>query len=502
MRSWTTTLILTVLMAFTAPALALEVGAPDPADVRAELQRRLDADFSGGLLRVVSVDRVRSYTQHVSGDRRERMLVYFDAELKFLRTHQLSNWDSLNVGSLLWVLGATPGGIEGVDPEGNKRGDRLQVACTLSYAAEDDAWAPVTHAGASQAATPEPEVEPEEPAVPYREAQLERLAYLADQLERSEDDAAVQQLQCQLDQVIADGEAMLAKEKGLMSLATGLPGGEYNALGQGLRDAMNADTPRVVALCTRGSAVNLEMVADGRAEAALAQNDLAYMAHLGQGLFDGREPMGDLRALCSVFPEAIQVIVHTDADIAGVVDLAGKVVDLGPADSGTRVNAEQLLAASGLSLGDLAGEQGRSAADALDDLVAGEVAAVFVTGVYPYTEVSAQAARADLRLLSLTEEQVNQMWQDAPFMLPITIPAHTYPGQGEDVRTVGMTALLVAREDLPADAVGELLHGMFAHPELLAKHTAQAWLISHASADRGLSIPLHPAAREHLEKGE
>jgi TRAP transporter TAXI family solute receptor len=501
MTSRSTVLVVLTLIAVAWNATALEVGAPDPADLRQELQQRLDADFSGGLMRVVTVDRVRSYTQHVSGDKRERMLVYFDAELKFLRTHQLSEWDGLNVGSLLWVLGAQPGGIQGVNPAGNKRGDRLAVACTVSYAEQDGAWVPVSHAGATQAATPEP-VEQDEPVVPAREAQLQRLAWLADELERSEDDTAIQHLQCRIDQVIADGEAMLAKEKGLMALATGLPGGEYHALGQGIRDAMNADTPRVVALCTAGSAANLEMVADGRAEAALAQNDLAYMAHHGQGLFEGQAPMAELRALCSVFPEAIQIVTREDAGIAGVADLRGRAVDLGPLDSGTRVNAEQLLAAAGVAEADLGDVQGRSAADALADLVAGEVDAVFVTGVYPYTEISAHAARAALALVPLTEAEVNQMWQDAPFMLPITIPAHTYPGQGEAVRTAGVTALLVAREDLPDDQVGELLHGLFGHGELLARHTAQAWLISRASADRGLSIPVHPAARKHLEEPE
>ena len=179
--------------------------------------------------------------------------------------------------------------------------------------------------------------------------------------------------------------------------------------------------------------------------------------------------------------------------------LASLLPDLGPSESGTRFNAAQLLESAGVQVGDLSLVQGKVVGDALDDLVAGRVDAVFVTGVYPFFEIAAHAARTPLKLVPLTEEEVGQLWQEAAFMMPITIPAHTYPGQTEPVRTAGVTALLVTDEQMPDEAVEQILDALLHQGEALSQHSVQAYFISAATADRGLSIPLHPAARRFLD---
>jgi TRAP-type uncharacterized transport system substrate-binding protein len=64
---------------------------------------------------------------------------------------------------------------------------------------------------------------------------------------------------------------------------------------------------------------------------------------------------------------------------------------------------------------------------------------------------------------------------------------------------VGVTALLVVREDLSDDVVTTLMDALLAHGDALFPHSALAYFISTETADRGLSIPLHPAARAYLE---
>ena len=211
--------------------------------------------------------------------------------------------------------------------------------------------------------------------------------------------------------------------------------------------------------------------------------------------------MESLRALCAVYPEAIQLVVRASSEIDSVTDLEGRRVDLGPKASGTRVNAEQVMDSAGIAPDAIAHVQGKQVGEALDDLVEGEVDAVFVTGVYPFPEIAAHAAITPMRVVSLDKALVAQLWQDAPFMIPITIPAQTYPGQRDAVATAGVTALLIAREDLPDEDVTQLLDALLGQGDTLARHSAQAYFISRATADRGISIPLHPAAKAYL-KGE
>ena len=488
--------VLFVSLLFVLPALALEAGSPDAAELRGLVQSRLDSDFSKGLLRVVNVEQVRSFTQHVAGDDRERMMVFFEVELKFTRSYDLSDWDALSAGSLVWMLGTTPDGIQGISADGNRRGDLLQVAATMSFARQGEGWTPV---GADARASNEPAAE--EPVVqePQGPRQLERVADLIERSRQPGMESEAQQLSRDLDHVIAMSESRAAHGQGLLRLATGSETGEYHALGSGLVEQLNAGTETFHVVPTGGSAANCSMVSQGQAEAALTQNDIAYMAYQGSGLFLGEMKMTNLRAVCSVFPEAIQIVTLADSDITTVADLAGRAVDLGPDASGTRFNAAQLLESVGVQMGDLGRVQGKVVGDALDDLAAGDVDAVFVTGVYPFFEISAHAARTPLKLVALTEEQVGQLWQEAAFMLPITIPAHTYPGQEEAVRTAGVTALLVTHEQMPDEAVDQLLDGLLSNGAALSQHSVQAYFISAATADRGISIPLHPAAKKYLE---
>jgi len=493
LRAFTTLL---ALLLFATPALALEAGSPDAAELERILQARLDMNFDKGLLRVVDVDRVRSFTQHVSGDPRERMLVHFELELKFTRSYNLSDWDAPAVGSLVWILGTTPGGIHGVEPGGNRRGDVLEIAATMPFARDGETWTPI---GADTRASVEPPPEAPVEEAPYREVQLKRLNALLDRTGEPGQEAEAQALRRDLDRIIAMSESRIAHDQGLLRLATGSETGEYHALGEGLVQQLNAEFEAFHLVPTGGSAANCAMVAQGQAEAALTQNDIAYMAYQGSGVFLGEMKMTNLRAVCSVFPEAIQIVTLADSDVGAVADLAGRAVDLGPSESGTRFNAAQLLESAGVQVGDLSLVQGKVVGDALDDLVAGRVDAVFVTGVYPFFEIAAHAARTPLKLVPLTEEEEGQLWQEAAFMMPITIPAHTYPGQTEPVRTAGVTALLVTDEQMPDEAVEQILDALLHQGEALSQHSVQAYFISAATADRGLSIPLHPAARRFLD---
>jgi len=393
------------------------------------------------------------------------------------------------------LLGARPDGIHGVAPEGNRKGDVLQVSGSVVFGLEEGTWVPVPNSARIPA-------RPEElqQVASYRSLQLGRLAELGAMIDAAEDDTEAQHLQRSLDRLLADVESRVALQKGLLRLATGVYTGEYSALGEGLAELINADEPQITTIRTRGSSANCKMIRDDLADAAFVQNAIAYMARRGVGQFEDEPSMEQLRALCAVYPEAIQLVVSADSGIDSVADLAGRRVDLGPKASGTRVNAEQVMDSAGMDPGTIAHVQGKQVGEALDDLVVGEVDAVFVTGVYPFPEIAAHAARSPLRLVPLDKALVGQLWQDAPFMIPITIPAGTYPGQRKAVTTAGVTALLIAREDLPGADVQQLLDALLGQGDALARHSTQAYFISRDTADRGISIPLHPAAKAYLKE--
>ena len=144
--------------------------------------------------------------------------------------------------------------------------------------------------------------------------------------------------------------------------------------------------------------------------------------------------------------------------------------------------------------------QGKPTAEAVADLQRGFVDAVFLTGSFPIPAVHELAARQPVRLLSLPADLVGQLRSRHPFLIPLRLPERTYPGLRSVCTTVGVTAMLVARQDTPDSQVEQLLGALFSHVDELSRGSLQAYFISPKTALSGISIPLHPAAERYFRK--
>ena len=82
------------------------------------------------------------------------------------------------------------------------------------------------------------------------------------------------------------------------------------------------------------------------------------------------------------------------------------------------------------------------------------------------------------------------------------VPADTYKGLSGEVDTVSIRATLVANNRLSEDIVYELLGGLFAEQDALAKGEPKFSGLSLSDAVKGISIPFHTgAARFYSEQG-
>jgi len=113
--------------------------------------------------------------------------------------------------------------------------------------------------------------------------------------------------------------------------------------------------PGLVAVtqATQGSVENLRMVATGQIESGIAQSDIASWAYAGTGIFTADGPLKNLRAIASLFPESLQLVVRDDSAIQTLADLRGKHISLGQPGSGTLADARVVLAAAGLTEKDI-----------------------------------------------------------------------------------------------------------------------------------------------------
>jgi hypothetical protein len=176
------------------------------------------------------------------------------------------------------------------------------------------------------------------------------------------------------------------------------------------------------------------------------------------------------------------------SNLATVADLKGKRVDLGLPGSGTRANAEAVLAASRVGLSDLAEVKEAGLVEGLRLLNAGDVDAVITTLAAPAYTLQAAAAGQGIKLLAIGPQERTILAGAHSDMVPVTLPPNTYPGQTETVYTVAVTALLVATAEMPDSTVETVMGELFGGIDFIAASSTAGSLISNKRA-HGITSP-------------
>ena len=241
--------------------------------------------------------------------------------------------------------------------------------------------------------------------------------------------------------------AQLATLVGDLAIATANPAGSYHPLGVRLAEALGEVGIPAAAFSTTGSGENVDLLRRRFVSAAIVQSDILAQAWDGRGLFSADLPWRDLRALGALFPEAVQ-IVAADPGIRSLADLAGRRVAIGVPGSGSHVDALRVLEAGGMSLDDMQ-LLPLPLDEAAQGVIDGDLDVLVTTTAYPSPLLRRVAASRSVHLVSLDEQVVAGLGALAPAMIPVQIPAGTYAGQDGPIRTVGVTAVLVTRKDVP-----------------------------------------------------
>jgi TRAP transporter TAXI family solute receptor len=482
------------LLALCAMLLVVLLGAcsqgPD-ADRLADLVRsRLDAALGPGTLAVTELRRLGSGPLNADAEGYPRRIVYYSAVLAFERDLDFSSWDSLNVAALATLLGVTEKGVRGLHHGGNHKGDTIRVQGGLSFRAEGDGWQPV-EAVFPAVGKPSAGYSPATSAQSQRV--IERIGTLFER-QTADPDRQRQIITEELDNAYSAITLRLDRLDRALILAGGPADGEYLVVARLLAQTLVAGGLASNAVETAGSTENIALLHSGRADVALVQGNVADEAQLGIGPFAEAGPYYDLRALASLFPEPVHFIVAKGSPIQDLKDLAGRRVEIGLPDSGSRANAILLLDAAGVGLKGLAAIHGEGLDRGLKRLLAGELDAIIATISAPARRIQEAAATGGIRFLPLPRELRDILAVQVPGLVPAELPAATYPGQHEAVATIATTALLVAPGGLPAADVERTLTALFDQIDFVAAGAAAGSLIHRQSANLGLTIPLHPAA--------
>ena len=296
--------------------------------------------------------------------------------------------------------------------------------------------------------------------------------------------------------LVACGEAGGAAST-RMTMGTGGTTGTYygygNVLGQYIKNNAGID---VTVVSTDGSKANIQGIDAGDYQLGTVQSDVMAYAWEGTRSFEKDGKVENFRVVAGLYAEAVQLITM-DPSIKSVADLKGKAVSIGAPGSGVYFNAIDVLAAAGLTVDDI-DPQYQSFGDSTDALKNGLIQAAFIVAGAPTPAITELCTTNEAYLVPIDGDVADKMMQDCPFYTVYNIPANTYPGQTEDVKTMTVKATLIVSASASEDDVYNLTKAIFDNADAIAAEHAKGAELSLENATSGMTAPFHKGAAKYF----
>ena len=294
-------------------------------------------------------------------------------------------------------------------------------------------------------------------------------------------------------------------------LATGQPQAPAYAAGIGIASLVKFElSPRykidLQAITSSGPVDNVQLMRKTVADLAILPSATGYAARAGIGSFAGQAPEHRLRAIATLWRDALHLVVRDDKASSGTIEdflrLEGRKVFLG-GKATSAVDANHLLiSAFGLDIDKAFEASPLPDNDAVNAIIEGNLDAFSIMSKPPspmFRDLSESNATT-LKFLDITGDQMIAANGSHWLWTPYTIPAATYPGQTNDIATMAHSTLLVANADLSEDIVYLITRSIFENLPYLHRVDPVLSGLTMDQALFGMSLPLHPGALRYFKE--
>jgi uncharacterized protein len=292
-----------------------------------------------------------------------------------------------------------------------------------------------------------------------------------------------------------------AAEAQPLRLMTGPQGGSWYPLGGAIKNVVEDEMSGTTVQVLPGAGIaNVKAIEAGKADIAFANSVSTVDAIEGRPPFEGEA--GNVCNVATLYPQYFQIVALADEGIESVADLKGKSFTTQPTGNTGEAITAQLLEAYDLSYDDLSRVSFVSYNDSVSLLKDGNAVAFTLGTTIPASAVMDLASARDIKLLDVPDDKFQAMKEMNPGYTHVTVPAGTYPGQDEDVKTIGYATHIVARCDLPEETVRGVLEQIVEHQQDLASVAKAVGETPLEQMAEDIGVPLHPGAEAFFqEKG-
>jgi TRAP transporter TAXI family solute receptor len=288
---------------------------------------------------------------------------------------------------------------------------------------------------------------------------------------------------------------LLGAEETVVSIGTGELTGVYYPVAKAICAIVNQDIRAHHVRCspetTPGSVYNIDALRSGELDFAIVQSDVLFAANNGRGAWLGH-PFADLRSVLSLYPELVTVIARADSPIHSLVDLAGRRVNVGSRDSGTRATWDAIQAELGWHGSDQVRPVELRTDASASALCSGTIDASLMIVGHPSAAVAAQRSACATNFVAVDGPAMDKLLHDYPYYQRGTIGS-AY-GLTAEIRTFGVRATLVTSASIDTRVVAVVTKALLTHPSEL-QSLLPSVALAKTNDEEDLTAPLHAGAK-------
>jgi len=266
--------------------------------------------------------------------------------------------------------------------------------------------------------------------------------------------------------------SLQAQEKSTVILGTATPGGGFPVYGAAFAGTINQNDSSldVQTRNTGGSTENVQLLEAEKLDIALVQGEVAHEVLSTMG-----PPETKLKIITAMYPTPGMFVVRANSPYRTIKELIGKAVVFGAQGSGLVILARYVLDGIGLDQNrDFKAVYLKAAKDGPAMVIDGRAEALWGGGLgWPGFDAVAQST-VGARFVTPTDEEIKSIRTKYPFLLHITVPAGSYPGQYDSIASIGSWSFVLAKPTLSDDLAYRLARALHRGESMLGSRLRQA----------------------------
>jgi uncharacterized protein len=261
-----------------------------------------------------------------------------------------------------------------------------------------------------------------------------------------------------------------AQTKNVLILGTATPGGGFPVYGEAFAKIVKGagTTLTIEPRNTKGSIENIPLLEEGKLDIALVAGEPAFEALAGIN-----RPAANLRIVAAMYATPGMFVVRGDSPYRTIADLKGLPIAFGARGSGLPILSRYALDGMGLDQEkDFKAVYLDKAGDGPVMLRDGRVAALWGggTGWPGFTTMMQEGGR----FIAPSAADIVKIRAKHGYLGDLTLPANSYTGQPEAIRSVGSWSFVLASPKLDEAVVYQLVRALHQNEKAFAQLLPQA----------------------------